>query len=81
MPPATTSLRSPALMACAASMTALSAEPHTLLTVNDGTASGRPAPRLAKRAGFWPSPACRTLPMMTSSTSSGRTPARRTASL
>src|ERR1044072_820782 len=79
--PATTSLRSPALMACAASMTALSAEPHTLLTVNDGTVSGMPAPRAAARAGFWPRPACRTLPRMTSSTSPGWMRARRSASL
>src|SRR5579862_3570741 len=40
-----------------------------------------PAPTAAWRAGFWPSPALRIWPMMTSLTSPGSTPARRIASL
>ncbi len=81
MPPATTTVRSPALMACAASMMALSPEPHTLLMVTEGTESGIPPHSAAARAGFCPRPACRTLPRMTSSTCSGLRPARWTASL
>src|SRR6185503_1456726 len=55
-------------------------EPHTLLTVVAGTESGRPALMAACRAGFMPRPACRMHPSRTSSTWSGRTPLRRTAS-
>ena len=64
MPPATTTSASPARIAWAASMTAFSPEPHTLLTVKAAMVSGRPALSAACRAGFWPTPACRTLPMM-----------------
>ncbi|OIQ67406.1 hypothetical protein GALL_510140 [mine drainage metagenome] len=46
-PPATTMSASPSRMACAASMTDLSPEPQTLLTVIAGTMSGRPALILA----------------------------------
>src|SRR5438552_908425 len=80
MPPATTHCASAALIACAASITALSPEPHTLLMVSAGTVPGRPAWIAAWRAGAWPTPPCSTLPMITSSTAAGSTPARRTAS-
>ena len=71
MPPARTSSASPARIAWAASITAFKPEPHTLLTVKAAMESGRPAFRAACRAGFWPRPAWRTQPMITSSTRSG----------
>ena len=80
VPPATISSASPQRMACAASITAFRPEPQTLLTVVAGTESGSPALIAACRAGFMPSPACRMQPRITSSTWSGRMPARRTAS-
>src|SRR5215468_2887466 len=61
-------------------MTALSPDPQTLFTVSAATVSGRPPRSAACRAGFWPSPALTTLPMMHSSTACGSTLARRTAS-
>ncbi len=67
-PPATTSALSPALIDWAASMTAWSPDPQTLLTVIALSVSGSPALSPACRAGFWPRPACRTQPMMHSST-------------
>ena len=73
MPPAAISSASPARIAWAASMTALSPEPHTLLTVKAAMVSGSPAFRAACRAGFWPSPAWMTFPKMASSICSGRT--------
>ncbi len=76
MPPATTQLASPARMACAASATALSPEPQTLLMVSALTLGGTPPWMAACRAGFWPSPACTTFPMTTSSISSGSRPLR-----
>src|SRR2546426_5397855 len=81
MPPATTHCSSPALIAWAASITALSPEPQTLLIVSEGIVPGRPAWIAAWRAGAWPSPPWSTLPRMTSSTRAASTPARRTASL
>ncbi len=69
MPPARSTFASPALMACAASITALRPEPQTLLTVKAATETGSPALSAACRAGFCPTPACSTLPMITSSTS------------
>src|SRR6059036_1286717 len=80
MPPATATSMSPAATACAASMTAFRPEPHTLLIVSAATCSGSPPRSAACRAGFWPSPAETTLPMMHSSTIAGSRPARRTAS-
>src|SRR5712691_6053723 len=80
MPPATATSMSPTRMPWSASMTALSAEPHTLLIVSAATWSGRPPLSAAWRAGFCPRPADTTLPMMHSSTISGSMPARRTAS-
>ncbi len=80
MPPATTAFASPALIACAASITALSPDPHTLLIVIAGTVPGTPAPMAACRAGACPTPPCTTLPTMTSSSASASTPARANAS-
>ena len=60
-------------------MAAFMPEPHILLTVVQPAPSGRPAPRLAWRAGAWPMPAGNTQPMMTSSISSGATEARSSA--
>ena len=51
MPPATTSLASPAAICVAASITALSPEPQTLFTVVHGTELGSPAASAAWRAG------------------------------
>ena len=79
MPPATATSYSPAWIALPASMTARMPEPQTLWTVTHGTVFGMPAPSEAWRAGAWPDPAWRTLPKMTCSTSSGRTPARSSA--
>src|SRR3954469_10172478 len=67
-------------MPCAASITAFSPEPHTLLIVIAATCSCSPPCSAAWRAGFCPSPAATTLPMMHSSTAAGSMPARRTAS-
>ena len=67
MPPATTSALSPALIDCAAVITAWSPEPQTLFTVCALSVSGRPAFSPACRAGFWPRPAWRTQPMRHSS--------------
>ena len=54
IPPATSNRASPALMACAASITACKPEPHTLLMVYAGTAAGTPACIIAWRAGTLP---------------------------
>src|SRR6476661_7934524 len=81
MPPATMTCASPALMAWAASMTALSPEPHTLFTVTALTVAGTPALSIAWRAGAWPTPPCTTLPMMTSLMSLIGTPERSMAAL
>src|SRR5581483_7097356 len=80
MPPATATSMSPLRMPWSASITALRPEPHTLLIVSAATCSARPPLSAACRAGFWPSPADTTLPMMHSSTIAGSMPARRTAS-
>src|SRR3954449_11732677 len=80
MPPATATSMSPTRIAWSASITAFSPEPHTLLIVSAATWSGRPPLSAACRAGFCPSPADTTLPMMHSSTIPASMPARRTAS-
>src|SRR3954466_11694838 len=80
MPPATATSMSPTRIAWSAIITAFSPEPHTLLIVSAATCSGRPPCSAAWRAGFCPSPAETTLPMMHSSTIPGSMPARRTAS-
>src|SRR5258706_9773556 len=64
---------SPALIACDASMTALSPDPHTLLTVTAETLAGIPALSAAWRAGAWPVPPWITWPMITSCTSAAGT--------
>ncbi len=79
MPPATTRRASPARIAWAASMTALSPEPQTLFTVRAGMVAGSPALTAACRAGACPAPAETTLPMMTSSTSAVSIPDRSAA--
>ena len=53
-PPATTMSASPRATACAASITAFSPDPHTLLIVIAGIDDGRPALIDAWRAGFCP---------------------------
>ena len=55
--------------------------PHILVSVTAPVLSGRPARRIAWRAGAWPWPAIRQLPSSTSSTASPGTPARSTAAL
>ena len=75
-PPATTMSESPLAIDWAPSIAAFRPEPQTLLMVIAGTMSGRPAQIEAWRAGFWPTPAASTWPMMTSETWSGDTPAR-----
>src|SRR5436190_22083125 len=56
-------------------------DPQTLLMVTASADFGRPAPIDACRAGAWPRPAERTLPMNTLSTCSPLIPARSTAAL
>src|SRR5712691_9480887 len=75
IPPATTTSLSPALIDCAASITALRPEPQTLLTVKAPTLTGIPAWIADCRAGFCPSPADMTFPMITSSISFASIPA------
>ncbi len=60
-------------------MAAFNPEPQTLFTVLALTVAGTPLRIPAWRAGACPSPAWTTLPMMTSSMSSGLIPARSTA--
>src|SRR5512141_1426360 len=81
MPPATTTVASPARISSAPIMAAFMAEPHILLTVVQGVALSRPAPSAAWRAGACPCPAERTQPMMRSSTSFAPTPACSSAAL
>ncbi len=80
MPPATAISISSSRMPCAARATAFSPEPQTLLMVMAATRGFSPPRSAAWRAGFWPNPACTTLPIITSSTVSGWMPARCTAS-
>src|SRR4029453_2133535 len=80
MPPATTMSTSPVAIPCAASMTAFRPDPQTLLMFSAATWSARPPPSAAWRAGFCPTPALTTLPMMHSSTIAGSMPARRIVS-
>ncbi len=70
MPPAIATCDSPSRMASAASIIDLRPLPQTLLIVMAWTLSGKPARRIACRAGAWALPPCRTWPMMTSSTAS-----------
>ena len=81
IPPATTISASPALIRSAAMLTQLRPEPQTTLIVTAGVSIGRPALIEACLATFCPSPAWITHPISTSSTISGLTPARLSASL
>src|SRR5438128_7513736 len=64
IPPATTMELFPVCTACAASATAFNPEPQTLLIVMAPVAGDNPPKIAAWRAGFCPSPAETTLPMM-----------------
>ena len=75
MPPATTTSLSPVIMDCAPSIIAFIPDAHTLLIVVQATELGKPAKIAACLAGAWPTLACSTLPINTSVTSSGFTPA------
>ncbi len=80
-PPATTISLSPVATAWAASITAFRPEPQTALMVSAGVSLATPAFIMAWRAGFWPTPAVSTCPMITSPTWSSGTLARASASL
>ena len=70
---------SPCLIAWAPRATLRRPEPQSWLTPQAGTSNGTPALTDAWRAGFWPCPADRIWPMMTSETAPGSTPARSSA--
>src|SRR5258708_1243724 len=80
MPPATATSMSPTRMPWSASITAFSPDPQTLLLVSAAPRSGRPPRSAAWRAGFCPSPAETTFPMMHSPMIPAPMPARLTAS-
>ncbi len=67
-------------MSCA-NIIARMPEPHIFDSVTAPADCGRPAPSAAWRAGAWPWPAIRQLPISTSSTASPVMPARSTAAL
>ena len=67
---------SPQATACAANITAFKPEPHTALMVSAGVSLATPAFIMAWRAGFWPTPAASTWPMMTSPIASAGKPVR-----
>ena len=79
MPPASITLALPLASASQANIIARMPLPHILLSVTAPVESGRPARRMAWRAGAWPWPAIRQLPISTSSMLSPGTPARSTA--
>src|SRR5688572_18112759 len=81
MPPASTALALPATSMSWPNIIARMPEPHILLSVTAPAESGRPALRIAWRAGAWPWPAIRQLPISTSSIESPGTPARSIAAL
>ena len=81
MPPVTMTSWSPARIIGSAISTARIEEAQTLLIVSAPTSFGIPAPIAACRAGACPTPACRTWPMITYSTSFGSSPARSSAAL
>ena len=62
---------SPLAICCSPSATARRPLPHNWLRPKAVFSCGMPAFIAACRAGFWPSPACRICPRMTSSTSPG----------
>ena len=79
MPPATTTEAEPAASMSWPNIIARMPEPHILLSVTAPALCARPALSAAWRAGAWPWPAIRQLPISTSSTASGARPARSTA--
>ena len=79
MPPATTTSALPAASMSCANIMARMPLPHILLSVTAPADCGRPAFSAACRAGAWPWPAIRQLPISTSSMLSPGTPARSTA--
>ncbi len=81
VPPANIISASPALMAWAANATVFNPDPQTLFTVNDGTSIGIPVWTATCLATFWPRPAPKTFPNITSSTCDGSTLALFNASL
>lgn len=70
-PPATIISASPKAIAWAPIVIAFIPDAHTLLTLEQGTFIGMPAPKLAYLAGFYPTPAETTLPKITSLTNFG----------
>src|SRR5262245_13187132 len=80
MPPATMMSASPRVTACTASTAAFRPEPQALFTVKEVVSFGSPASRAATRPGLRPRPAGSTWPRITSSTCSGESCARLTAS-
>ena len=76
-----TMLASPVAICCAASATLRRPEPQTWLIPKAVRSTGMPACTAAWRGGFCPAPAVSTWPRITSSTSSGRRPARSSAAL
>ncbi len=81
MPPATAMSVSPACISSAAEITAWAPEPHTRLTVNAGTETGRAAFTAACLAGFILLPACTTFPIITEPMMAGERAALDIASL
>ncbi len=81
MPPATTMSALSAFSMSCANIIARMPEPHIFESVTAPVDSGSPAPSAAWRAGAWPWPAIRQLPISTSLTASPVTPARSTAAL
>src|SRR6218665_2186652 len=78
MPPATITSCVPASSMWGASIAAFMPEPHIWLSVTAPALSGSPPLNAAWRAGAWPWPAIRQLPINTSPTVSGARPARAT---
>ena len=81
MPPATTISALSAWSMSLANIIARIPEPHIFDSVTAPADCGRPAPSAAWRAGAWPWPAIRQLPISTSLTASPVMPARSTAAL
>ena len=81
MPPATTISALSALSMSCPNIIARMPEPHIFESVTAPADCGSPAPSAAWRAGAWPWPAIRQLPISTSLTASPVMPARSTAAL
>ena len=65
IPPAKTTCALPNWICSIPIKMAFNPEPQTSLIVDAGMSTERPLCRATCRAGFWPLPACRTLPMIT----------------